>query len=82
MRTAYEFFQAHSDEGYSKGEMAKVWPKVAQDATERSNLENAVDALVRVGALESRWVGSEGYYAFSKDVDPETWAEPRATGVR
>ena len=66
----YEYLDAHRDVAFSASElMDSVGKGDYSDITFR----NALEALNRAQAVDSRWVREQTYYAFSNDVDVKTW---------
>ena len=76
MRRVYPFLEKRREEAYSKTELIREWPELDRDGTEMALFDHALDALVRVGAFESRWVGKTTYYLHREEVDMGTWERP------
>ena len=73
MEDVYSFLKANPNEAFSTEEIGKQWEEIAHSGTERGHFTHALEALIRVRAAESRFVGSELYYAFGDEVDTESW---------
>ena len=77
MESTYAFLQDRRDVAFTREELNKTLSSASEPTTARDdNLGHALDALVRVGAAESRFVGPDLYYSFGDDINMETWERP------
>ena len=77
MRQVYELLTAHSELAYSLQEIQGAilpkdsFPKFGPQ--QAGKVERAVKALVGIGAVDQREVGSTDYFAFLQKFDTGTW---------
>lgn len=70
MRQVYELLSGQNHLAFSEAELLDM------TSSDINQLNQALEALAGIGAVEVRKIGTEYYYAFNREVDQATW-EPR-----
>ena len=74
MQRVYELLSNDRDHAYSSRELLDKLRGRAHVSS--AKLPRALEVLVSIGAVETREIDGEYYYAFNREVDPDTW-EPK-----
>jgi hypothetical protein len=84
MREIYNYLAGHQDSAYSYQELLSVIRlrfrtkgiEGFDNEADKANFERALDALVWIGAVDTRKIDDTAYYAFLKEFDTSSW-EPK-----
>ncbi len=74
MRQVYEILVTHQDLAYSDEELLKEVLGESPGISKSAKFGRALLTLDSLGAVEKRQVHESQYYAFSREINTNTWA--------
>ena len=73
MGQIYHLLCGSRELAYSSDELHQIILGAGPEETGREQFDLALDVLVRISAVEKRWVGEVDYYALLQEFDTTTW---------
>ena len=73
MRSVYNLLAERQELAYSSQELEEFSLEASSPVLKRDKFRESLDVLVRMGAVEKRWVDETDYYAFSQRFETKSW---------
>ena len=73
MQKIYALLSNNRESAYSSQEIRESLPGDAHQGVNLSSFEYALNALVKISAIDKRTVDSTDYYAFGSEFDTSSW---------
>ncbi|MBM3941840.1 MAG: hypothetical protein FJ316_02735 [SAR202 cluster bacterium] len=73
MRSIYEQVGRHRELAYSQYELEEILVGEHVSSHQRRKIQQALEALTRISALDKRDIGGTDYYAFLQGFNTDSW---------